>query len=546
MEDSGNTTKALHVDCGGHIYTMDEDGQGFIEVGSHKSKLDFEDPLKEMNGDLFAQLPNCHEILAELRRTLLQESPEDSPGSKGEAVSSFTSPSARLEDGDFDDDNNLYIYDDPDLFPLVIMQTFIIWIASVICLMIHIPPGYGAAAFNSDNDEDPMEASEVQPMKPRRGPETFPARKRLQTNSFSLRKQQQGSHQEMPIERRSPSSDVCRVVEERVGGDDSSAVMCSLRDTRMNSLRYTNLKLAGSHRVDQTVSVVCDDKTYWITDGHIQEIDTGGVDYSLYLTDPLLWFNRRASKMSCSSIFRALQTEVLERGSAVDEGDMTLYNNEDPMEVDNGPFTGLGKHHARGGQQTAAHGYSSPPAASSSRRKRKSHEPDGTQAKKRMLTSNLFSALLPSRMDACGAAPETDVECTPASSGEETSVNMCLIPFTTSAGLAYTTNPEGQGLPRTMIVSCDDEQYTIADDSIVGVLEGDAFREVQRDDPRQEFNSIAFSKPCTEIFRDVQRELLPTYPVQDVLRWDMCEKLITYICGVYRAAVRSPPIGPFA
>ncbi|KAF4724552.1 hypothetical protein FOZ63_003912, partial [Perkinsus olseni] len=226
----------------------DEDGQGFIEVGSHKSKLDFEDPLKEMNGDIFAQLTNCHEILAELRRTLLQGSPEDSAGSKvgdgiikkmckvyqGEAVSSFTSPSARLEDGDFDDDNNLYIYDDPDLW------------------------------------------------------------------------------------------DVCRVVEERVGGDDSSAVMCSLRDTRMNSLRYTNLKLAGSHRVDQTVSVVCDDKTYWITGVHVQEIDIGGVDYSLYLTDPLLWFNRRASKMRCSRIFRALQREVLERGSPVDEGDMTL------------------------------------------------------------------------------------------------------------------------------------------------------------------------------------------------------------------------------
>ncbi|KAF4719194.1 hypothetical protein FOZ62_008983, partial [Perkinsus olseni] len=234
----------------------DEDGQGFIEVGSHKSKLDFEDPLKEMNGDIFAQLTNCHEILAELRRTLLQGSPEDSAGSKvgdgiikkmckvyqGEAVSSFTSPSARLEDGDFDDDNNLYIYDDPDLFPLVIMQTFIIWIASVICLMIHIPQVYGATPFNSDKDEDPMEASK----------------------------------------------DVCRVVEERVGGDDSSAVMCSLRDTRMNSLRYTNLKLAGSHRVDQTVSVVCDDKTYWITGVHVQEIDIGGVDYSLYLTDPLL------------------------------------------------------------------------------------------------------------------------------------------------------------------------------------------------------------------------------------------------------------------
>ncbi|KAF4680508.1 hypothetical protein FOZ60_013438 [Perkinsus olseni] len=204
------------------------------------------------------------------------------------------------------------------------MQTFIIWIASVICLMIHIPQVYGTTPFNSDNDEDPMEASEVQPIKPRRGPETSPARKRLQTNSFSLRKQQQGSHLETPIERRSPSSDVCKVVEERVGGDDSSAVMCSLRDTKMNSLRYTNLKLAGSHRVDQIVSVVCDDKTYWITAGHVQEVGIGGVDYSLYLTDPLLLFNRRASKMSCSSIFRALQTEVLERRSAVDEGDMTL------------------------------------------------------------------------------------------------------------------------------------------------------------------------------------------------------------------------------
>ncbi|KAF4659435.1 hypothetical protein FOZ61_004745 [Perkinsus olseni] len=144
------------------------------------------------------------------------------------------------------------------------MQTFIIWIASVICLMIHIPQVYGATAFNSDNDEDPMEASKVQPIEPRRSPETFPARRRLQTNSFSLRRQQRSSHLEMPIERRSPPSDVCRVVEERVGGDDSSAVICSLRDTKMNSLRYTNLELAGSHRVDQIVSAVCDDKTFWM------------------------------------------------------------------------------------------------------------------------------------------------------------------------------------------------------------------------------------------------------------------------------------------
>ncbi|KAF4659436.1 hypothetical protein FOZ61_004746 [Perkinsus olseni] len=136
-------------------------------------------------------------------------------------------------------------------------------------------------------------------------------------------------------------------------------------------------------------------------------------------------------------------------------------NDEDPMEADDGPLTGSDKHHGRGGQQIAAHGYSPPPAASSSTRKRKSDELYGTEAKKRMLTSNLFSALLPSRMDGCGAALETDVEFTSASSGEETRVNMCLLPFTTSAGLAYTTNPEGQGLPRTMIVSCDDEQYTM-------------------------------------------------------------------------------------
>ncbi|KAF4690420.1 hypothetical protein FOZ60_017374 [Perkinsus olseni] len=37
------------------------------------------------------------------------------------------------------------------------MPTFIIWIASVICLMIHIPQVYGATPFNSDNNEDPME-----------------------------------------------------------------------------------------------------------------------------------------------------------------------------------------------------------------------------------------------------------------------------------------------------------------------------------------------------------------------------------------------------
>ncbi|KAF4708607.1 hypothetical protein FOZ63_026708 [Perkinsus olseni] len=37
------------------------------------------------------------------------------------------------------------------------MQTFIIWIPSVICLMIHLPQVYGAAPSNSDNDEDPME-----------------------------------------------------------------------------------------------------------------------------------------------------------------------------------------------------------------------------------------------------------------------------------------------------------------------------------------------------------------------------------------------------
>ncbi|KAF4659434.1 hypothetical protein FOZ61_004744 [Perkinsus olseni] len=130
IEDSGNTTKTLHVDCDGHIYTMDEDGQGFIEVRSHKSKLDFEDPFKEMNGDIFAQLPNCHEILAVLQRTVLQGSPEDSAGRKvgddilekmckvyqGEAVSSFTSPSARLEDGDFDGDYNYDIHEEPDMW----------------------------------------------------------------------------------------------------------------------------------------------------------------------------------------------------------------------------------------------------------------------------------------------------------------------------------------------------------------------------------------------------------------------------------------------
>ncbi|KAF4680506.1 hypothetical protein FOZ60_013436 [Perkinsus olseni] len=168
------------------------------------------------------------------------------------------------------------------------MQTFIIWIASVICLMIHIPQVYGATPFNSDNDEDPMEADDAAggPTSKRRG--------------------------------------VCKTSGDKFEDDDSFGATCALKRTLSYALGYTMETEKGTGEKNNVLTVFCGPSVYSIADGYIQEITIAGVDRDVMIQDPLRRFNRKAFKATCSDIFKGLQREILGKDEPVEEGDMNM------------------------------------------------------------------------------------------------------------------------------------------------------------------------------------------------------------------------------
>ncbi|KAF4708604.1 hypothetical protein FOZ63_026705 [Perkinsus olseni] len=197
------------------------------------------------------------------------------------------------------------------------MQTFIIWIASVICLMIHIPQVYGATAFNSDNDEDPMEADDAAggPTSKRRQVAISGGRKRparLQPSPLGKRKREHtlDSDSEPDSETDSDSDEdegVCKTSEDKFEDDDSFGTTCDLKSTPSYALGYTMETEKGSGEKNNVLTVFCGPSVYSIADGYIQEITIAGVDQDVMIKDPLRIFNRRA-----------FEDEVVE------EGDMNM------------------------------------------------------------------------------------------------------------------------------------------------------------------------------------------------------------------------------
>ncbi|KAF4679827.1 hypothetical protein FOZ63_003957 [Perkinsus olseni] len=235
------------------------------------------------------------------------------------------------------------------------MQTFIIWIASVICLMIHIPQVYGATPFNSDKDEDPMEADDAVggPTSKRRV--ILRARRRQQTGGqLPLPSRQQGSRsvgrkrparlQPSPLGKRKreraldsdsePDSEsdsdsdeeqgVCKTSGDKFEDDESFGATCALKRTLSYALGYMMETEKESGEKNNVLTVFCGPSVYSIADGYIQEITIAGVDRDVMIQDPLKRFNRKAFKATCSDVFKGLQKKILGKDEVVEEGDMSM------------------------------------------------------------------------------------------------------------------------------------------------------------------------------------------------------------------------------
>ncbi|KAF4708484.1 hypothetical protein FOZ63_026701 [Perkinsus olseni] len=210
------------------------------------------------------------------------------------------------------------------------MQTFIIWIPSVICLMIHIPQVYGAAPFNSDNDEDPMEADDG-PYgglgKRRRNPNTRPLLKAVMNQQHKRRSTDQG----MPIsiapsfkrKRESMDEDTlqankrvanteggeCKAETEHVISGESRAKLCKIENNGDPQLAY-----GDDDRRFSSLGLACGQVEYYIDGYGISGVDIDDEYYFVAIPDPLKDIHQKAFQMTeCSEVFKLLQSELMKR-----------------------------------------------------------------------------------------------------------------------------------------------------------------------------------------------------------------------------------------
>ncbi|KAF4691220.1 hypothetical protein FOZ62_027150 [Perkinsus olseni] len=129
---------------------------------------------------------------------------------------------------------------------------------------------------------------------------------------------------------------------------------------------------------------------------------------------------------------------------------------------------------------------------------------------------------------------------------------MCLLPFNPTSGFAYgvkfhkgdSAGPSGAVL-RAGAVICDDLEYRIDENGINEILSGEDSFEVAYPDPLKDFNARALATldissvktSCMKVFHDLQRELLDTAHVKDVLDKEVCAILESRTCELYRNSV---------
>ncbi|KAF4659425.1 hypothetical protein FOZ61_004735 [Perkinsus olseni] len=153
------------------------------------------------------------------------------------------------------------------------MQTFIIWIASVICLMIHIPQVYGATAFNSDNDEDTMEVDahgsrkKVRARRSRR--EIQPTTTHHAASGKRTWEMQSPDPPQAKKLMASREDGTCRaVLTNEVGvneeGNAIRAQTCSLQFTEHGAVEYSTETEQESGEPSRVVGVTCGEKSYMV------------------------------------------------------------------------------------------------------------------------------------------------------------------------------------------------------------------------------------------------------------------------------------------
>ncbi|KAF4680383.1 hypothetical protein FOZ60_013588 [Perkinsus olseni] len=215
------------------------------------------------------------------------------------------------------------------------MQTFMIYIASVICLMIHKPQVYGATPFNSDNDEDPMEADDAPYTglgKRRRNPNTRPLVKAVMNQQHKRRK----ADQEMPIsigpsfKRKRESLDVedtpqaKKLMADTEDGECEAATehfnalagtyrtkLCKIENSGDPLLVYHTEENDGSY---SHLGLGCGKVEYYIDKEGISEVEIDGATYIVDISDPFRDFHQKAFQTTeCSQIFELLQSELVKR-----------------------------------------------------------------------------------------------------------------------------------------------------------------------------------------------------------------------------------------
>ncbi|KAF4676969.1 hypothetical protein FOZ62_005475 [Perkinsus olseni] len=216
------------------------------------------------------------------------------------------------------------------------MQTFIIWIPSVICLMIHLPQVYGAAPSNSDNDEDPMEVDAHGSRKkvrarrvlgdrihpPSNRPMPLQSRREIQpttTHAASGKRKWEMQSSDLPQAKKLmqfKGDGTCGAVltsdtEVDEDGIEIRVETCHLLFTEYAAVSYTTQTEKKSGETSRIVDVVCGEKLYIVEDGRIDAILMGEDMYDVGRDDPTKDFNNRAFGMGCLDIFHEVQRTLL-------------------------------------------------------------------------------------------------------------------------------------------------------------------------------------------------------------------------------------------
>ncbi|KAF4659429.1 hypothetical protein FOZ61_004739 [Perkinsus olseni] len=196
--------------------------------------------------------------------------------------------------------------------------------------MIHIPQVYGATPFNSDNDEDPMEADDGPYAglgKRRRNPDTRPILKAALNQEHKRRR----ADQEMSIpialsskrKRESMDEDTlqankrvantedgeCKAETEHVISGESRVKLCKIVNNGDPQLVY-----GDDDRKFSSLGLACGKVEYYIDEYGISGVDIDDEYYFVTIPDPLKDIHQKAFQMTeCSEVFKLLQSELMKR-----------------------------------------------------------------------------------------------------------------------------------------------------------------------------------------------------------------------------------------